>query len=104
MKLTFFNALFNFNKANKEIENLTNMKNSLVTKITKLEQEKSELFLENKRYKSVNTSLKNQIEDLNKIIKNLSESDIDINVTTTDNNINTDKNTSKEKKKNPPKK
>ena len=104
MKLTFFNALFNFNKANKEIENLTNTKNSLVTRMTKLEQEKSELFLENKRYKSVNTSLKNQIEDLNKIIKNLSESDIDINVTTTDNNINTDKNTSKEKKKNPPKK
>lgn len=98
MKLTFFNALFKYRKANQEILDLQTSNINLLNKINKLNESLDYYQSENKKFKSLNTSLKKQIDDLNETINILSKSDIDINITTTDNNINTDK--SAEKKSN----
>jgi hypothetical protein len=94
-KLTFFNALFNYNKANEEIENLTASTGILLKKTAELEHQKSKvdkdlvyMTSEMKKYKSLSNTLKDQAEKLSKTIEEFSKTDIqpdiNINVTTSD--------------------
>lgn len=94
-KLTFLNALFNYNKANEEIENLTASTSILVKKSAELEHQKAKvekdlvyMTSEMKKFKSLSTTLKDQVEKLTQTIEDLSktdvQSDININVTTSD--------------------
>lgn len=94
-KLTFFNALFNYNKANTELENLIASNTILIKKSDELEIQKSKfekdlyfMTAEMKKYKSLSSTLKNELEKLTKTIEDLSktenQSDININVTTSD--------------------
>jgi chromosome segregation ATPase len=101
-KLTFFNALLNYNKANTEIENLTASNSILLKKTAELEYQKTKvekdlayMTSEMKKYKSLNNSLKEQAEKLAKTIEEISKKveelsktdtqpDININVTTSD--------------------
>ena len=94
-KLTFLNALFNYNKANEEIENLTASTGILLKKTAELEHQKSKvdkdlvyMTSEMKKYKSLSNTLKDQAEKLSKTIEEFSKTDIqpdiNINVTTSD--------------------
>lgn len=94
-KLTFFNALFNYSKANTEIENLTASTSILTKKAAELEHQKAKvekdlvyMTSEMKKYKSLSSTLKNEMEKLTKTIEDLSKTDIqpdiNINVTTSD--------------------
>ena len=94
-KLTFFNALLNYNKENTEIENLTASNSILLKKTAELEYQKTKvekdlayMTSEMKKYKSLSNTLKDQAEKLSKTIEELSKTDtqpdININVTTSD--------------------
>ena len=94
-KLTFFNALFNYGKANTEIENLTASTSILTKKTAELEYQKTKaekdlvyMTSEMKKFKSLSNTLKDQVEKLTKTIEDLSkvdnQSDINITVTTSD--------------------
>jgi aspartate ammonia-lyase len=94
-KLTFFNALLNYNKANTEIENLTASNSILLKKTAELEYQKNKvekdliyMTSEMKKYKSLSNTLKEQAEKFAKIVEEVSKTDtqpdININVTTSD--------------------
>ena len=94
-KLTFLNALFNYNKANEEIDSLVASNGILVKKAAELEYQKSKvekdlvyMTSEMKKYKSLSKTLNDQVEQLTKTIEDLSKTDvqpdININVTTSD--------------------
>ncbi len=77
-KLTFFNALFNYNKANEEIENLTASTGILLKKTAELEHQKSKvdkdlvyMTSEMKKYKSLSKTLIDQVEQLPKTIEDI---------------------------------
>jgi predicted nuclease with TOPRIM domain len=94
-KLTFLNALFNYNKANEEIDNLVASNGVLIKKAAELEHQKSKvdrdlvyMTSEMKKFKSLSKTLNDQVEQLAKTIEDLSKTDIqpdiNINVTTSD--------------------
>jgi hypothetical protein len=91
-KLTLLNALFNYSKANEEIENLIASNSILVKKSTEFELQKSKLekdliymTSEMKKFKSLGKTLNDQVEQLTKTIEDFSKTDVqpDINISVT---------------------
>ena len=98
-KLTLLNALFNYNKANEEIENLIASNSILVKKLTEFELQKSKLekdliymTSEMKKFKSLGKTLNDQVEQLTKTIEDFSKTDVqpDINISVTTSDVVTD--------------